>query len=250
MKNLSAIFLAALLSTACSSLYQQIVTVASDNIFPEENGLLIHEENGIAVTYDFWDENGAMSFLVTNTNNEDIILDMTHSFYICEGIAYDYCSYSLTEDESPAGLPLSISGRRSVIIPGNCSRAFIMYEICNTPYRECGLARNPRTKETAEKSFDSQNTPLSFENRLTFMIGDEQFKINDAFYIMNVRNVNEKIATVWTRQTDCDGNMSLISAPKFKAGNTFYINYVPSTSDRNNYHETKEVGSPIFPLFK
>lgn len=75
--------------SSCSSWYQ-IVTLASRDIEMKDTGAFVAHTGMLSISYDFWSENGNVSFYVTNHSDSDIYLDLSRSYYIWNGKVFDY----------------------------------------------------------------------------------------------------------------------------------------------------------------
>lgn len=92
MKSVGAsVFLALILMLgACSSrYYYQICEVKGDNVFKEDDFLLFKDEN-CSVMYNFWSKGGVMDFIIMNNTDSIMYIDMEKSFFIRNGLSYDY----------------------------------------------------------------------------------------------------------------------------------------------------------------
>lgn len=78
-----------LLLGACSARYYQIYNVTGDNV-QKRNGYLVYEDENCSVVYDMWCEGGTPDFVVVNKTDSILYIDMEHSFFIRNGISYDY----------------------------------------------------------------------------------------------------------------------------------------------------------------
>jgi hypothetical protein len=65
------------------------VTPVDDNIYVA-NKSLVYEDNNCKVAYNFWGEGGYAGFLMYNKTDKNIYINKAKSFFICNGIAYDY----------------------------------------------------------------------------------------------------------------------------------------------------------------
>ena len=79
-----------ILLSSCSNHFYQIYKVQPINDFSESNNFLIYEDENCKVMYDFWGEKGRVGFLLFNKSDKNIYINLNESFYICNGIAYDY----------------------------------------------------------------------------------------------------------------------------------------------------------------
>ena len=106
----------------CASSYYQLYEVDTD-ITKTEDALVYSDEN-CDIIYNLWAKSGSMDFIFTNKTDKDIYIDLTHSFFIQNGIAYDYysdkeyTSTSIINEASTASLMTS----------------YTKYGYTNTPY--------------------------------------------------------------------------------------------------------------------
>ncbi len=126
-----------------------------------------------------------------------------------------------------------------VRIPAHTSKTFGEFNLTDGAYRECGLARNPTSRETAVKEYNANNSPKVFSNLLTFIIDSEELVVNNEFYVSEFRNLNDKDVYETVYVEDCNGNRinnTPVKWNKFASANKFYISYYVSSneSDRIN----------------
>lgn len=87
MKHLK-LFLFALILQSCATTYHQVYTVDTNMEINEQS--IIHSDENCDIIYNLWGEGGRLDFIYVNKTNEEICLDMEHSFVIYNGIAKDY----------------------------------------------------------------------------------------------------------------------------------------------------------------
>lgn len=212
MKNyLLLIPLVALLSS-CSTLtsYYQICKVSSD-LPTSANGAYEYKNSACDISYDFWTDGGSVSFIVTNNTNEILYVDLSKSFLIKNGIAYDYflnrttsstASIASSQSSGAAGTALgywnyfgkkipgsitassasSVGSQKSssvafeekpvVAIPPHAAKVFSEYTIMSNHFKDCDLYESPSKKEQASMSFNLSNTPVTFTNYICYRVGD------------------------------------------------------------------------------
>ena len=80
-----------LMMTSCmsSSYYQVYKTVPSDKSILKDNSL-VYEDNNCKIFYDFWSDNGNIGFRFFNKTDRTIFLNLEESYFILNGIAYNY----------------------------------------------------------------------------------------------------------------------------------------------------------------
>lgn len=87
-KTISFILLATL-AMACNPCYYQICSLKSDSpSFNEEK--MVYEDNNCIISYNFWCESGNPGFVITNKTKQTLYVDLSASFFIKNGLAYDY----------------------------------------------------------------------------------------------------------------------------------------------------------------
>ena len=84
-----------MLLQSCGTYYEYIQILSTRPINNVEkttltNGGVLYEDENCAVFYKFWTKGGDAGFEFYNKTNEIIYLDLTKTFFIKNGIAYDY----------------------------------------------------------------------------------------------------------------------------------------------------------------
>lgn len=212
--------------TSCAPLiYQQITTLSSDDVTMED-GDFIASTHDCTVEYDFWSECGNFVFFVTNNSDRDIFIDMTKSFFIRNGIAYDYYPGE-TSDMFKTSL---------VCIPAHSTKYFSEYSASDVIYRDCGFVRDPSRKELAIMKFDRDGSPLKLENRLTFVIDGNEMPVNHTFYASEIQNISENSVITSYNIYNCNGTRSLRTAKMHekKAKNRYFIRYMIGLEEDND----------------
>lgn len=87
--SLIAVALAAATLTSCSQLYYQVYEVQGENLTQKDNSLVFENED-CRVYYNLWSNGGDVSFVFENKTDRDIFVNMGQTFFIVNGLAYDY----------------------------------------------------------------------------------------------------------------------------------------------------------------
>jgi len=90
MKRFLLLCVVGLLLSSCSTIYYQVYKVQPINDSSKSNNSLCYEDENCIVCYDFWGNGGSVRFLVFNKTTKNMYIDMKESFFIRDGIAYDY----------------------------------------------------------------------------------------------------------------------------------------------------------------
>lgn len=100
---------------SCSySNYQQISTLESNQVRMDSTGQYMVNEDFVTIKYDFWAKSGSVSFWVVNNTKEDVYLDLSKSYLIKNGAAYDYYRNRIFKVSSSSGISEGASVSASV----------------------------------------------------------------------------------------------------------------------------------------
>ena len=287
-------------ATSCAVAYQQVATISSPQKFIGQDGQCHFNEGDVTVDYDFWAENGKVSFFVTNNTERDIYIDLSRSFLVVNGMTFDYfqnrtfssTSYNTyTTSSSYSGVNtfgqasgyasslaqgygktvsgsgyafgsgstltsafsktstvtntqkngVEITEKQGVWIPAHASRHFCEFSLLDAPYRLCGLARNPSSRESASVDFQFHGSPFTFENRLMVIIDGQEKPIVNEFFISNISNYLHESIIKTEDMHDCSGkttgekrNYNINGAD-----NKFYINYMFNSGEQTDRVSSK-----------
>lgn len=89
MKHLLFV-LSILTLTSCATAFQQIASISSPQISLSNDGKYRYNADDIVVDYNFWAQNGQVSFVVSNNSDRDVYVDLGRSFLIVNGMTFDY----------------------------------------------------------------------------------------------------------------------------------------------------------------
>lgn len=214
MKLFHSFFVLALtmIATSCTNYYYQVYDVECEGGQINSQGITFEDENCV-VYYNLWNEAGSLSFVVENKTDNDLTIDLPHSFLIKNGMAHDYyqeqtvtksSSTTLTTTNAIAtsyyklnyshelwnssaatssnqrtiigqyGSSVSTKSPCYIIIPAKSAKVIPGFSISNIVYKEChNQAFNTPQKESQAKVYTKDNTPLVFANRIAYYVGDK-----------------------------------------------------------------------------
>jgi hypothetical protein len=152
--------------------------------------------------------------MVENKTDEDLHLHLEESYFILNGMAYDYfqdrvftsskgsataqvnrsssktslsgmnifniwqSNSKTSEDESAlsisSGTGVSYREQKVVTIPAGTAKIFNEFEINNRLFRDCDLYKYPRRRQINTKNYSEANSPFVFSNRLVYSIGETE----------------------------------------------------------------------------
>lgn len=200
--------------TSCSSTYYQVYKAeAGENIKNTSNGL-IYEDDNCRISYDLWNDGGSADFMIENKTEEDLHLHLEESYFILNGIAYDYfqdrvfmsskgtaasrvnrssnktslsgmnifniwqTDSKTLENESAvaisSGAGVSYREKEVVTIPAGTAKIFNEFQINNQLFRDCDLYKYPNKRQINTKSYSEANSPFVFGNLLAYSVGEEE----------------------------------------------------------------------------
>ena len=229
MKNnfsIFAILTLILFSCSPSVFYQVYNTAVTGNLKQEENSITFNDEN-CTISYNFWANEGQMTFKITNNSDSTIYINMDESFFIMNGIAYDYylnrtfessvstsgsVTKEITKTQTVTGLnnrnliqtnanqtskvaqisnsngySVSYTEEKVIGIPAKSAKIISEYSLVKKVYRDCDLLRYPTRKNPEIKNFTLENSPVVFSNCINYSIG----KTGKSILVRNEFYVNQ-----------------------------------------------------------
>lgn len=90
MKRLFFTLALALLALSCTPICYQLLSVKPIDAKISSNGSPIYSFDGLEFTYNLTGEHGKLRFIIYNSNDYDVLVDMTRSAFIRNNIAEDY----------------------------------------------------------------------------------------------------------------------------------------------------------------
>jgi len=246
---LTALFAAVLTSCVTTSFYQVYKAVPSEKITPKESNLVYEDENCI-VYYNLWGEGGNIGFRFYNKTDKNIYLNMEESFFILNGMAFNYylnrvfTNSTNTGTTIPNSKPLKPNNARVVntsgysvsrneekivCIPSKASKAISEYSINQNIYRDCDLFRFPLRSQITTKNFTKSNSPFVFSNKIEYKLGltGNPVKFENEFYVTEITNYPEPEIMERRPEEYCGQkimNMELFF--KNSSPDKFYIKYM------------------------
>lgn len=205
MKQLFFIFTASLLCACSSSTYYQLYKVSTNGL-ERKNNLLTFENEHCIVSYDLWGEKGDLSFTLFNKTDEDVFVIMPRSFFIKNGIAYDYYTNSINVSHQVAQTGKSTSfayantlatiyaqsaitettttmEMEAICIPPKSTKFFKGFNLVQHAYKDCDNHDfNYPTNSSNIIRYNKEESPWNFRNRIAYTFGNEN---NDCLYIEN-----------------------------------------------------------------
>lgn len=214
---LFSIFLSSCLTT---NYYQVYKTTPNEKLVMKDKALVYEDEN-CRISYNLWDEGGNIGFIFHNKTDKNIYLNLDESFFVLNGISYDYyknriltnsissaisSSKSATASKSETGInyrdliqtnqitainavglsassgySVSFNEKKIICIPFHTSKIITEYKINQSLFRDCDLYKYPTKRLIKTINFTKSESPLVFSNRISYAVG-----ITDKF--LNLEN--------------------------------------------------------------
>lgn len=115
-KQFFGLMLVCLAFSSCGSVMYQVYEVQSPDLSIKNNSM-VYENQDCKVFYNLWDNGGSMAFIFENTSDKDIFIDMSQSFFIKNGAAYDYFKNRSYETHVFESVELGLSASNTYINP-------------------------------------------------------------------------------------------------------------------------------------
>lgn len=252
--NILYLLLIATLFGSCASYYQfyQVYQVKpEDESIRHKDGNLVYEDEHCSVVYNFWQEKGNAGFTVYNKTDDIMYIDLSKSFYLKNGKAYDYYlnrewndRYVQTINSSVTLFSYSSLDKHTttttiekpvVAIPPHANKSISEYIIHDHRILDCDLIQYPT--DSASVACQENNPSITFGNDITYTIGNDStiYTIQNRFYVASIANYAEP--SFWNfkeRKEPCE-NMKRIDQPTHMKlydrycikhnGSSFYLPY-------------------------
>lgn len=206
-----------LLSSCVTTNFHQVYKVQPADMEVKEQFLIYEDENCI-ISYRFWSEGGNAGFKIFNKTDNDLFLNLKKSFFVLNGVAYDYylnrvfsnsttsgisTSRTATASKSATGVnqfnllqtnllratsskglttssgySISYNEQKYLCIPSQTSKVVSEYNVNKELYRDCDLFRHPKKSQINTKTFSRSDSPIVFSNRITYAIEEPVDWIN------------------------------------------------------------------------
>ena len=123
---------------------------------------------------------------------------------------------------------VSVAEKQIICIPPKTSKIITDFDIKTSIYRSCDIYRNPGKKDPHSVSFNKDNTPLAFGNRIAYSKGDakELVRVNNDFYVSKISNYSMMDITTSQEEKECGKRTGYrIRVFKESGPNQFFIRY-------------------------
>lgn len=246
MKKVFVISLVAVLLSSCATAFQQIASVSSNQISSNPEGKFTYEQDGVVIDYNFWAPNGKFGFLITNNLDTDILVDLSRSFLVVNGMAFDYfqnrsyAAAAVRKDVSSSAFGSSYS---SVLSTEN--------SINGKTYSLVPGSSITNVSEVRTTASNSVSTSIQYVEREGIWVPAHSSRYFCEFSLMNApfrkcgfaRNPkkNENISITFsesnTPYTFENMLMLLVGGVEKRVVNSFYISKLTNLREKDTYEE-------------
>ena len=211
--------------------YLQLLQVKPINnqeqMIKTENGLL-YENVDCRISYQFWSDGGNAGFVFYNKTDKIIYLDLSRTFFVKNGIAYDYyVNKTITEQAATNSTSstfyslfstniysssitkenitgLSLSSSPIIYIPPKASKVINNFSLLQEEFISCDLKHYPT--DSVKITFTEDNSPIIFSNYITFRVGDNSplQNIENKFYVSEITNYVKQGVTEYIKRETCE----------------------------------------------
>lgn len=210
--------------TSCTSINYQVLSVKSP-LMKKGSDEVTYENDKISVVYNFWSHTGDLRFFIENKTDKILYLDLNNSFFIKNGTAINYYSVASSSDKT-----VSVSNKRIVPVPPKSRREISYFDLQDDFFDFCNLKVYPSRNDTSQASFNRQNSPLTFENFMTYSFSEdmeESQTFRNEFWVENIKTMKSNNFFVKTDKPEpCNPEESeRVTVVPEKAPNKFFIEY-------------------------
>lgn len=264
-----------LLLSSCSNTFYQVYKTEAPGLSESDNAL-VFENDDCKVVYNLWAQNGNSGFVMHNKTDEDLYVILPQTFFIKNGVAFDYFQNREYQSSQSIAASASIYGIANfdgtwydaskgaakgtsytviqkenpiICIPPHTSKYIFEYNILDGLIRSCDKHQMHPKRMSAPMEFTKEDSPLNFKNRITYAFnkcGKGSKCIENEFWISELINYSKKEAGSTKTITNCDGD---IGAKKYifriSAPYKFYNSY-KKTSEAGKYKADNKAGVADF----
>ena len=223
--QISTFILISLMLSGCVYFFNaQVYSVTGLNLNEKDNSWVFENEK-VKITYDFWAQDGTMSFEIYNKLEMPIYIDWKNSSFIFNGNKKDYwieqtnslssssfigmntrlfgnMSNSTIQKSNSTSTATSVKIERISFLPPRAKLNFAQFKLLNSVYytlqspmiiKEKSIVTPKRLAIKYVQPFTIYNTPLSFRNYLAFTMTEnskDYFYIDNEFYLSKVIEMN------------------------------------------------------------
>jgi hypothetical protein len=212
-RNILSILIIFFTSCAVTTDYFQVYKTISENGIVNQNQI-VFEDNNCAVYYNLWSEGGDVSFKVYNKTENDLTVYLTKTFFVLNGVAYEYFQNRSFSKSSNSGTTVTsynypyfwnqnvskVAGTNSttfttsyvekpeLTVPPKTLVNISEYHVTNKPYTNCDFVKYPSVKNIRALKYTKENSPFVFYNLITYATKSDTLRLENKFYVSEITN--------------------------------------------------------------
>ena len=250
MKNLHYFLISFFLTSCAVTDYYQVFKVNSESGTNGKDKIVFEDKNCI-VEYNLWEDGGDIGFKIFNKTDNDLTVDLTKTFFVLNGVAYEYFQNRIFSKTSSSGTqrtfypyyywywqPSKITGTSSssystsfnekseLAIPSKTQIYISEYHIVNARYVNCDLLKTPSRSEMKTLKFDKSNSPFVFYNLITYRSKGDENRMENKFYVNEITNMPKSEIFMNRYVNQCGRKLDFPEKVfKDKSPDKFYFHY-------------------------
>lgn len=172
----SILFILILLCTSCSvtTFYQTYKAIPLNGSI-NANSIQFEDSNCI-INYNLYGNQGKMSFTIYNKTKEDIVIDLTKTFFIINSNSTQYFQNRISKEQT------------QITIPSKTRIQFSQFTIISKRFINHNLAKFPTEKNFNSISYTKENSPFQFSNLISYVIDNTPYRFENPFFVSEIAN--------------------------------------------------------------
>lgn len=250
MKKSTFLLLSIFLTSCSVTNYYQVYKANSENGTSSKDKI-IFEDKSCSVTYNLWGEGGDIGFSIYNKTDNDMTIDLTKTFFILNGVAYEYFQNRTFTKSSSSGTTLtsypyyywywtpskvagtnttsfstSFGEKSELTIPSKTSVNVSEYHVSNSRYLNCDLLKYPSRSKMKTLKFDKSNSPFVFYNLISYKTKGDTTRLENKFYVSEITNMPSSEMVTRSYSGECGKKLDYpVKVFKDVSPDKFYIHY-------------------------
>lgn len=251
MKKIIIPFVLLFLTSCVVSEYYQVYKTVP------ERGTVVHDkivfsDRNCDVTYNLWSDGGDVGFKIYNKTDRYMSLDLTKTFFVINGDAYEYfrgrtiskstntassLSYNYWNYYLPQttgfttsnsyGLTTSVNEKSLLTIPPKTAITVSNFRITESRYVDCDLVKFPSRRQIKTLKFDKTNSPFVFYNLVHYTVDNDTAVLENRFFVSEITNYPAPEMFNRVDTSKCGRKLDIpIEVFKDASPDRFYFKYV------------------------